>query len=176
MIFPNSETSKLITYIYFKNDEKNYIPNLRYTIDIPGDTHTDKVEYIKNYKKDIEDIGFDTNIISDDKGIYFSTTNYNIEKICSKVEEYIKNKEYEDLIYYLFRSQFLNRSTCLFTYYVYYYHTHKILKNSHYFDIIALTRNLDDFKKIVKNCNNYIPYIFKGVETLTLSDFIELIS
>ena len=175
LIFPNSEISKLITYIYFKGDGGYYIPNLRYTVDIPGDTHKDKIGYISTYVKSNEDIGFDTNIILDEKGIYFSTTNYDIEKIKHTSEEYISSSKYEELIYYLFRSQFLNRSTCLFTYYIYYYYTHKILMNTHYFDIIALTRNLNDFKKIIENCDNYITHTFKGIETLTLSDFVEFI-
>lgn len=176
LIFPNSEMSNLVTYIYFKTDEKSYVPNLRYTIDIPGDTHEDKVRYISTYTKSNEDIGFDTNIISDEKGIYFLTTKYDIEKIKQTAEEYINSSKYEELAYYLFRSQFLNRSTCLFTYYIYYYYTHKILKGSHYFDIIALTRNLNDFKEIIENCDNYIIHTFKGIETLTLSDFVELIA
>lgn len=170
-VIPNTEDSNLVTYIFFtaKNpkNEIQYIPNLRYTIDIPGNNSTEKISYLKNYENIREKCdGFDTKIIFDDKGVYFSTINYQPKKILEKIKEYINHCEYDKMLYYIFNSQFLSRSTCLFGYYIYFILTGKIpdksVKNI-YYDIIALTSTFEKFKenlsfKEYTNINK-IPYI-----------------
>jgi hypothetical protein len=179
----NDSSDNLITYIYFKNDDnhkevlndENYIPNLRYTIDIKGDNTNDKIQYLKNNsEKPINKFSeFDTNIVFDDKGIYFKTCNYKQDEIINVMKSFVRDEKYDDLLYYIFNSQFLNRSTCLFGYYIYYYYTKRILKNNYYYDIIGLTRPFEEFKEIIKNRNNSIVFLdFEHIQTLNLNDII----
>ena len=72
----NGADSNLITYIYFKAGDE-YIPNLRYTIDAPK---IDELKHVQPMKPG----GFISEVISDDKGIYFSTHHYDINIIKSK--------------------------------------------------------------------------------------------
>lgn len=173
MIYPNNKDSILITYLYFKTQENEYIPNLRYTVDIKGNNKNEKIKYLTTFKTQ-EFTGFKTTIESDDKGIYFKTSEYNTEQILKHCQDLINLKQYDILIYYIFNSQFLNRSTCLFGYFIYYHFTHRILKNNYYFDIIALTRPLEEFKKLIND--NYIIYEpSEPIETLSLNDIVDMI-
>ena len=160
----NSADSNLITYIYFKSGDE-YIPNLRYTIDAPK---IDELKYIQSMKPG----GFISEVISDDKGIYFSTHHYDINIIKSKINEYIDNQDYDKLLYYIFQSQLLSRSTCLFGYFVYYKLTNKIPDEKKYYDIIALTQDYDTFVHSLKfkeyklssinvSLNNLLDFIMK---------------
>lgn len=194
MIYPNNKDSILITYLYFKTQkseefQKNdltdftqteYIPNLRYTVDIKGNNKNEKIKYLTTFKtqeftkKNDLTRGFKTTIESDDKGIYFKTSEYNTEQILKHCQDLINLKQYDILIYYIFNSQFLNRSTCLFGYFIYFHFTHRILKNNYYFDIIALTRPLEEFKKLIND--NYIIYEpSEPIETLSLNDIVDMI-
>lgn len=189
MIYPNNKDSILITYLYFKTQKSEdftqteYIPNLRYTVDIKGNNKNEKIKYLTTFKtqefmssskKNDLTRGFKTTIESDDKGIYFKTSEYNTEQILKHCQDLINLKQYDILIYYIFNSQFLNRSTCLFGYFIYFHFTHRILKNNYYFDIIALTRPLEEFKKLIND--NYIIYEpSEPIETLSLNDIVETI-
>lgn len=177
LIYPNDELTNLITYIYFKikyNESETLKPNLRYTIDIKGNSTEDKIKYIKEYKQE-EFKEFKTTIKENETGFYFNTQDYKPEDILKHCQELINDENYNELIYYIFNSQFLNRSTCLFGYFIYFYLTHKILKNTHYFDIIALTRPFDEFNELVNN--NYITVEeFEKINSLTLSKVIDLIN
>lgn len=176
LIYPNDKDANLITYIYFKSD-RVYRPNLRYTYNITGKTHDEKIQYLKtlnnenkgNFKE------FKTEIISDDKGIYISTLNYKPEDIIKHCQDLINLKKYETLAYYIFNSQFLNRSTCLFGYFVYYYFTKKILK-SLYFDIIAITSQYAYFKCVLDDTNNYVIDELEKINVITLDNIIDLIN
>ena len=171
IINTNGYDSTLITYLYFKNGNE-YIPNLRYTIDLKGNSQDEKINILKNKTKK-EFKGFETIIEEVNEGIRFNTHNYDLNEIIKCCNEYINKKEYKKLIYYIFNSQFLNRSTCLFGYFVYFYFTHTILSNTHYFDIIALTEEFDvfnDFVKIEDENNNITE--FEDVEHLTLNYII----
>lgn len=177
MIYPNNKDSILITYLYFKTQENEYIPNLRYTVDIKGNNKNEKIKYLTNFKtQKSNDLtrGFKTTIESDDKGIYFKTSEYNTEHILKHCQDLINLKQYDILIYYIFNSQFLNRSTCLFGYFIYFHFTHRILKNNYYFDIIALTRPLEEFKKLI-NDNYIIHEPSEPIETLSLNDIVDMI-
>lgn len=170
----NDYSNNLITFIYFK-DNNRYVPNLRYTIDIKGDTYEDKIKYlndlVKNPINKYEE--FKTTIESDDKGIYFKTCEYKKDDIIKHCEELIKDNKINELIYYIFNSQFLNRSTCLFGYYIYYYYTHRILKNNYYFDIVALTQSFEDFNVLINENDNSIKFDeFENIEHLTINDFL----
>lgn len=190
LIYPNDESNCLITYLYFKTQKSEdftqteYIPNLRYTIDIKGNSSNEKIKYLKTFKNEIESSskkndltrGFKTTIESDDKGIYFKTVNFNIQQFLKHCQDLINLKQYESLIYYIFNSQFLNRSTCLFGYFIYYHFTHRILKNNYYFDIIALTRQQTEFKELLNDSSNWINYEpSEPIETISLNDIIETI-
>ena len=173
----NDYSSNLITFIYFKDNDK-YVPNLRYTIDIKGDKHEDKIKYLIDInKKPINKYEeFKTTIESDDKGIYFKTCEFKKDDIIKHCEDLIKDNKINELIYYIFNSQFLNRSTCLFGYYIYYYYTHRILKNNYYFDIIALTQPFEDFNVLINENDNSIKFDdFENIEHLTINDFIKFI-
>ncbi len=184
-VFPNSEDSNLITYIYFtvSNNDKNinnktieYIPNLRYTLDLPGDTTQDKINQLKDYETIRQHFDeFDTKIVFDDKGIYFSTTNYQPDKILETIQHYIDVGKYDEMLYYIFNSQFLSRSTCLFGYYIYFVLTGKIpdksIKNV-YYDIIALTSTFDTFKDSL----SFKQYTFKKQSKyITLNDLLDFV-
>ena len=201
-VIPNNEDSSLITYIYFKaynNDQSNpatsastlikkqptksiecetstYVPNLRYTLDLPGDTTQDKINQLKDYETIRERFDeFDTKIVFDDKGIYFSTTNYQPDKILEKIQDYIDTAKYDEMLYYIFNSQFLSRSTCLFGYYIYFVLTGKIpdksVKNV-YYDIIALTSTFDTFKESLA----FKQYTFKNKSKyITLNDLLDFV-
>lgn len=167
----NKESSNLITYIYFKNDNE-FIPNLRYTLDIPGEDILNKIEYLKHVEPR-KTPGFYTEITFDDKGIYFNTKDYNINEITKQCDEYINNKQYDSLLYYIFNSQFLSRSTCLFGYYVYYKLTGMIPDVIKYYDIIALISDEKTFTESLKFKE------YKHADTtneLTLNQIIEFIS
>lgn len=167
----NKETSNLITYIYFKNDNE-FVPNIRYTLDIPGDNILNKIEYLKHVEPR-KTPGFYTEIAFDEKGIYFNTKDYNIDEITKQCNEYIDKKQYEKLLYYIFNSQFLSRSTCLFGYYVYYKLTNKIPDIIKYYDIIALISDEKTFIDSLKFKQ------YKHADTtneLTLNQIIEFIS
>lgn len=180
-VFPNSEDSNLITYIYFaavnpKTKSTEWVPNLRYTLDLPGKTTQDKITQLKDYETIREKFDeFDTKIIFDDKGIYFSTTNYQPDKILDKIQEYITLCKYDEMLYYIFNSQFLSRSTCLFGYYIYFILTGKIpdksVKNV-YYDIIALTSTFDTFKESL----SFKQYTFKNQSKyITLNDLLNFV-
>lgn len=162
----NSSESNLITYIYFNNLD-GLIPNLRYTLDLPN-IPPDNLTEIKHDTQP----GFKTTIEKDDKGIYFKTTNYEYEKIKNHSIELIKNKQYDELLYYIFNSQFLSRSTCLFGYYIYFKFTNKIPNVRKYYDIIALTHSYEDTVKEIKN--GFKSYEFKiKTDNLTLQKIID---
>lgn len=165
----NDNSANLITYIYFKNND-TYIPNIRYTLDIPGNDIPTKIEHLKHVPIR-KTPGFITEIANDDKGIYFSTHNYDINEIIKHSEELISNKKYDELLYYIFNSQFLSRSTCLFGYYLYFKLTNKIPNDVKYYDIIALTQNEEEFYKSL----NFKTYSLSLVEHLTLNQIIEFI-
>lgn len=179
-VIPNTEDSNLITYIFFtaknSNNEIEYIPNLRYTIDISGDNTSTKIKNLKNYETHKQKFDeFDTRIIFDDKGVYFSTTNYQPKKILDKIKEYIDHCEYDKMLYYIFNSQFLSRSTCLFGYYIYFVLTGKIpdksVKNV-YYDIIALTSSFEIFKESLSFKNYTFINKIKHVTLSNLLDFV----
>lgn len=180
-VSPNSEDSNLITYIYFtaQNQETKaieYVPNLRYTIDLSGDTTQDKINKLKEYETLRQKFDeFDTKITFDDKGIYFTTNGYKPSKIIEKIQDYINKGKYDEMLYYIFNSQFLSRSTCLFGYYIYFILTGKIpnktIKNV-YYDIIALTSSFDTFKESLA----FKQYTFKNKsEYITLNDLLNFV-
>jgi len=176
----NNSFSCLITYIYFtSNDSKHpYVPNLRYTIDIKGDSTEDKIKYLIDINKNpINNFDeFKTTIEHDDKGIYFKTCEYKQDEFIKHAEKLVKDGDFNKLVYYIFNSQFLNRSTCLFGYYIYYYYTKYVLKNNYYFDIIALTRTFDEFNEIINDGDNKIKFDgIEHIEHLTINDFIKFI-
>lgn len=180
-VSPNSEDSNLITYIYFtaQNQETKsveYVPNLRYTIDLSGDTTQDKINKLKEYETIRQKFDeFDTKITFDDKGIYFTTNGYKPDKIIEKIQDYINKGKYDEMLYYIFNSQFLSRSTCLFGYYIYFVLTGKIpnktIKNV-YYDIIALTSSFDTFKESLA----FKQYTFKNKsEYITLNNLLNFV-
>lgn len=193
-VSPNSEDSNLITYIYFTTSSSNtnpdtktnnkiiehemptYVPNLRYTVDLPGDTTQDKINQLKDYETIRQHFDeFDTKIVFDDKGVYFSTTNYQPDKILEKIQFYIDTSNYDEMLYYIFNSQFLSRSTCLFGYYIYFILTGKIpdksVKNV-YYDIIALTSTFETFKESL----SFKQYTFKNQSKyITLNDLLNFV-
>lgn len=180
-VSPNSEDSNLITYIYFtaQNQETKaieYVPNLRYTLDLPGDTTQDKINKLKEYETLRQKFDeFDTKITFDDKGIYFTTNGYKPNKIIEKIQNYIDTAKYDEMLYYIFNSQFLSRSTCLFGYYIYFVLTGKIpnktIKNV-YYDIIALTSSFDTFKESLA----FKQYTFKNKsEYITLNNLLNFV-
>lgn len=175
---PNTEDSNLITYIYFtainpQTKSTEWIPNLRYTLDLPGNTTQDKIAQLKDYETIREKFDeFDTKIVFDDKGIYFSTTNYQPDRILNKIQEYISSCEYDEMLYYIFNSQFLTRSTCLFGYYIYFILTGKIPDNKKYYDIIALTSTFETFKESL----SFKQYTFKNQSKyITLNDVLNFV-
>jgi hypothetical protein len=176
LIHQNEIDDCLITFIYFKCNDF-YKPNLRYTIDICGKTHEDKIMYLKTLSnKECKNKEFNTTIKVDDKGIYFNTKDYKPNDILKRCQDLINLKKYESLIYYIFNSQFLNRSTCLFGYFVYFYFTHQILKCK-YFDIIALTEDFEIFKTYLNNDNVLKVEEFEKINnSLTLNGIIDLIN
>lgn len=164
----NSPDSNLVTYIYF-NHQDGLIPNLRYTLDLPN-IPPDNLTTIKHDDQP----GFETTIEKDDKGIYFKTINYDYEKIKNHSIELIQNKQYDELLYYIFNSQFLSRSTCLFGYYIYFKLTNKIPNIKKYYDIIALTHSYDDTLTYFKN--GFKNYEFKiKTDNLTLQKIIDFV-
>ena len=169
----NSKDSNLITYIYFKHHD-GYIPNLRYTIDLPDYSSPDTLQYIKNLENNsckLKNIGYKTTIEDDEKGIYFKTVGYDYNKIKEHAESLIKEKKYIELLIYLFDSQFLTRSTCLFGYYIYFKYTNKIPKDKKYYDIIAMTEKFDSaFNKISVGFKEYT--FNKTTKDLTLQKII----
>ena len=180
-VFPNTEDSNLITYIYFtatNTDTKtqSHVPNLRYTIDLPGDTIQDKITQLKDYETIRQHFDeFDTKIVFDDKGVYFSTNGYQPDKILEKIQDYINTCDYDKMLYYIFNSQFLSLSTCLFGYYIYFILTGKIpdksVKNV-YYDIIALTSTFETFKESLA----FKQYTFKNQSKyITLSDLLNFV-
>ena len=183
-VIPNTEDSNLITYIYFtastdtntNNKIIEYVPNLRYTLDLPGDTTQDKINQLKDYETIRQHFDeFDTKIIFDDKGIYFSTKNYKPDRILQKIQNYINVGNYDEMLYYIFNSQFLSRSTCLFGYYIYFVLTGKIpdksIKNV-YYDIIALTSTFETFKESL----SFKQYTFKNKSKyITLNDLLNFV-
>lgn len=173
LITPNDKDANLITYLYFKNND-HYKPNLRYTIDIKGEDIKNKIEYLKTYKSPTFD-EFKTTIEENETGFYFNTLQYKPNEIINKCQQYMNNKKYNELIYYIFNSQFLNRSTCLFGYFVYFYTTHRILKNSYYHDIIALTRPFNEFDEIINN-NNINITEFEKISKISLNNIIDFIN
>lgn len=165
----NDSDSSLITYIYFKSDD-GYIPNLRYTIDLP----TKLPELPKTPEDNTKNNGFNTTIEEDEKGVYFKTINYNFKEIKWWCDTYISQQKYIDLLIYIFKSQFLSRSTCLFGYYIYYKYTNMIPKEKKYYDIIALTRKKEEASDIISN--GFYEYIFKQkTGNLTLQKIIDFI-
>lgn len=191
LIYPNTSEATLITYIYFKvktsdlstrnninqrSDQIKYKPNLRYTIDIKGNDTIEKVNYLKEYNTIKQSFNeFNTTIEENETGIYFNTNDYKIDKILCVCQDLMDNKKYNELIYYIFNSQFLNRSTCLFGYFIYFYLTHNILKNTYYHDIIALTRPFNEFNEIIDKENEHITE-FEKIDKLTLNNVIDLIN
>jgi hypothetical protein len=184
-VIPNTEEGNLITYIYFtatnpdtKTNNKiiEYVPNLRYTVDLPGDTTEDKINQLKDYETIRQHFDeFDTKIVFDDKGVYFSTSNYQPDKILEKIQFYIDTSNYDEMLYYIFNSQFLSRSTCLFGYYIYFILTGKIpdktIKNV-YYDIIALTSTFETFKESLA----FKQYTFKNQSKyITLNDLLNFV-
>ena len=87
-------------------------------LDIPGNDIPSKIEHLKHVPIRKQP-GFITEIKNDEKGIFFLTHNYDIDQIIKHSDELIKEKKYDELLYYIFNSQFLSRSTCLFGYYLY---------------------------------------------------------
>ena len=179
-VIQNTEDSNLVTYIFFtaKNpkNEIEYIPNLRYTVDIPGDNIPSKIAYLKEYENQRQKFDeFDTKIVFDDKGVYFSTMNYKPEMIMLKILNYISFKKYDELLYYIFNSQFLSRSTCLFGYYIYFILTGKIpdksVKNV-YYDIIALTSTFETFKESLSFKEYKFPEKLSYITLSNLLDFV----
>lgn len=173
----NTNETNLITYLYFKNGNV-YIPNLRYTIDLKGENTNEKIKQLKingNCKVEgIDNLGFNTTILSGEDGIKFSTKEYDINTIIENCDKLINNKEYNKLVYYLFNSQFLNRSTCLFTYFIYFYFTHRIFNNNHYYDILALTRTFKEFDDILNLKDSYmLVEEFENLDNLTLKYIID---
>ena len=164
----NSQDSNLVTYIYFNNND-GYIPNLRYTIDLPKMPPDDLIKIKHN-----DYPGFKTSIEKDDKGIYFKTINYDYNEIKNYCDKLIKNENYEELIYYIFNSQFLSRSTCLFGYYIYFKFTKKIPDTIKYYDIIALTHPFEQTKKEIKDGFKYYDFKIK-VNNLTLQKIIDFV-
>ena len=165
----NDSDGSLITYIYFKSDD-GYIPNLRYTIDLP----TKLPELPKTPEDNTKNDGFNTTIEEDEKGVYFKTNNYNFKNIKWWCDTYISQQKYIDLLIYIFKSQFLSRSTCLFGYYIYYKYTNMIPKEKKYYDIIALTRKKEEAADIISN--GFYEYIFKQkTGNLTLQKIIDFI-
>lgn len=165
----NENSSNLITFLYFKNNE-TYIPNIRYTLDIPGNDITSKIEHLKQVPIRKQP-GFITEIKNDEKGIYFNTYNYDINQIIKHSENLINEKKYDELLYYIFNSQFLSRSTCLFGYYLYFKLTNKIPNEIKYYDIIALTQSEEEFYKSL----NFKLYSISTIEHLTLNQIIDFI-
>lgn len=165
----NENSSNLITFLYFKNNE-TYIPNIRYTLDIPGNDITSKIEHLKQVPIRKQP-GFITEIKNDEKGIYFNTYNYDINQIIKHSEKLINEKKYDELLYYIFNSQFLSRSTCLFGYYLYFKLTNKIPNEIKYYDIIALTQSEEEFYKSL----NFKLYSISTIEHLTLNQIIDFI-
>lgn len=164
----NSSDANLITYIYFNNQD-GLIPNLRYTLDLPN-IPPDNLTNIKreDYK------GFKTTIENDNKGIYFKTINYDYETIKNHSNELIQNKKYNELLYYIFNSQFLSRSTCLFGYYIYFKFTNNIPNIKKYYDIISLTHSYNDTLTYFKN--GFKKYEFKiTTNDLTLQKIIDFV-
>lgn len=174
----NNEETNLVTYIFFtgKNESTNAIesiPNLRYTLDIPGNTIEDKISYLKEYETQREKFDeFDTSVIFDEKGVYFSTNKYQPENIMKKINKYISSGMFDEMLYYIFNSQFLSRSTCLFGYWMYFIFTGKIPSTKKYYDIIALTSSFETFK----NSLSFEMYTFKNkISQVTLSDLIDFV-
>ena len=165
----NENSSNLITFLYFKNNE-TYIPNIRYTLDIPGNDIPSKIEHLKQVPIRKQP-GFITEIKNDEKGIYFNTYNYDINQIIKHSEKLINEKKYDELLYYIFNSQFLSRSTCLFGYYLYFKLTNKIPNEIKYYDIIALTQSEEEFYKSL----NFNLYSISTIEHLTLNQIIDFI-
>lgn len=176
LISQNKRDDCLITYIYFKMNSEEYKPNLRYTTEIPFDNHNDKIRYLKSISNKPRNFKeFKTEIINDDKGIYFKTCEYKPEEINKRCQDYINLKKYDSLIYYIFNSQFLNRSTCLFGYFIYFYFTHQILRNK-YFDIIALTQDFIKFKEYLNNDNVVLVKEFEKIDNINLDYIIDIIN
>ena len=186
-VIPNEDNSSLITYIYFKASQNICIPNLRYTLDIEGKDNDEKIKWLdecsnQNIVDDlkaispllnsVESIGFDTKIISDDKGYYFSTTNFNISKILKNIQSFIDLCKYDEMLYYIFKSQCLSRSTCLFGYYMYYIFTGMIPDEKLYYDIIALTSSFETFKSKLKFKKFNFKYNMKQISLNNLIDFV----
>lgn len=180
-VSPNTEDSNLITYLYFtaQNPETKtieYVPNLRYTIDLSGDTTQDKIAQLKDYETIRQKFDeFDTKIVFDDKGVYFTTNGYKPDKIVEKIQDYMNTGKYDEMLYYIFNSQFLSRSTCLFGYYIYFILTGKIpdksIKNV-YYDIIALTSTFETFKESL----SFKQYTFKNQSKyITLNDLLNFV-
>lgn len=164
----NRKDSNLVTYIYF-NHPDGYVPNLRYTIDIP------KVipeELTKIKREDFK--GFKTTIEKDEKGIYFKTVDYDYETIKNECDELIKNKKYDELLNYIFNSQFLSRSTCLFGYYIYFKFTNKIPNKIKYYDIIALTHSKEETLKEINEGFKFYKFNIT-TQNLTLQKIIDFI-
>ena len=176
-VVPNNSDANLITFIYFKaknsKGEECYIPNVRYTIDLPGDTVNDKITQLKDYETIRPKFKeFDTKVIFDDRGVYFSTKDYNIDKIKEQINDYIRMSEFDEMLYYIFNSQFLSRSTCLFGYYIYYVLTGKIPKTKKYYDIIALSHTLETFKESL----DFEEYSFTNKSSyITLNNLLDFI-
>lgn len=176
LISQNKRDDCLITYIYFKMNGEEYKPNLRYTIDIPFNNHNDKIRFLKSISNKPRNFKeFKTEIENDDKGIYFKTCEYKPEEINKRCQDYINLKKYDSLIYYIFNSQFLNRSTCLFGYFIYFYFTHQILRNK-YFDIIALTQDFIKFKEYLNNDNVVLVKEFEKIDNINLDYIIDIIN
>lgn len=176
LITQNKQDDCLITFIYFKMNGEEYKPNLRYTIDLPHNTHNDKIRYLKSISNKPRNFKeFKTEIENDDKGIYFKTCEYKPEEINKRCQDYINLKKYDSLIYYIFNSQFLNRSTCLFGYFIYFYFTHQILRNK-YFDIIALTQDFIKFKEYLNNDNVVLVKEFEKIDNINLDYIIDIIN
>lgn len=176
IISNNGNLDNLVTYIYFKTGNNDYKPNLRYTEDIIGKNHDEKIKYLKSISnKPANFKEFITEIKDDDKGIYFNTKEYKPDEIIKRCQDYINLKKYDSLIYYIFNSQFLNRSSCLFGYFVYFYFTHQILKNK-YFDIIALTQDFLKFKEYINDDNLVKVEEFEKINNINLNEIIDNIN
>ena len=165
----NSSESNLITFIYFKHND-GYIPNLRYTLDLPQ-KEPNLIKSLRN-TSNVKNIGYNTTIEDDERGIYFKTCDYDYDKIKEHANKLIEQKQYIELLIYLFDSQFLSRSTCLFGYYIYFKYTHMIPKDKKYYDIIALTHNHDSAFKLIST--GFKEYTFKQtIKDLTLQNIID---
>lgn len=164
----NNEDTNLITFIYF-NHPDGYIPNLRYTLDLPK---VEPEELTKIKREDYQ--GFKTTIEKDEKGIYFKTINYDYDKIKNECDELIKNKKYDELLNYIFNSQFLSRSTCLFGYYIYFKLTGKIPNKIKYYDIIALTHSKEETLKEINEGFKYYKFEIT-TQNLTLQKIIDFV-